>query len=514
MTQEVHNQLLTKYDVVYLAHLSDFFSAPITKLYKELKQAYRPQYSDQQRIVIVDDVKDCDQTKSDFYVYLYKVLEHLDITNFFVLVVGQTDAWLRTCQPKTSDPTRIQFEYYRVVEQQVFQPTNFGIPETICADPWINVAIFEDGRVSACCLVEDGSEERITQSSLSNILGNNRNVKLRQDFLQGIRPVECVQCWRNEDAGKISKRLNDRFVFKNQWFNIDWNQTNATQFVSLDIKLKNTCNLSCRICSPQFSSKWYDEMCKHESVYPEVKNYKNIRLEWDDSTDQKIWNEVTAVGQQIRYITFSGGEPLLDKSHVKMLKFLIESGVSCEVNLHYNTNGTIYAEHLVPLWNKFNQVELSFSIDNVEEKFEYERYGADWDETVKVIDQYLNLDKDQYSFNINNTVSVLNVLDIYDLYQFALNKNLKLSFNMLSTPEELNITNLNRPSKQLITQKLLSVGDAKFVEIVQPVLNYLNNSDTKITNKDIINYLQKTDHVRGQDFYNTHGELGSMLNLQ
>ena len=78
-----------------------------------------------QRIVFVDSVPTID-TKP-FYNYLNRILKHLDIDDCFVHI------------EKYGDDT-------------VLNPTNFSIPETICASPWINLEIRQQGNIAPCCL--------------------------------------------------------------------------------------------------------------------------------------------------------------------------------------------------------------------------------------------------------------------------------------------------------------------------------------------------------------------------
>ena len=168
-------------------------------------------------------------------------------------------------------------------------------------------------------------------------------------------------------------------------FGVDYNNTDSTELISLDIKLKNICNLSCRICEPIASSKWASEVSQHPESYPQWASLKNIKTEWTDDTSSNLWKDIEKIGNNLEYITFAGGEPLLDKSHARMLEYFVNNDRSTQISLHYNTNGTVYADNLIPFWNKFKQVELSFSVDNTESKFEYERHGAVWADVIECI---------------------------------------------------------------------------------------------------------------------------------
>ena len=61
--------------------------------------------------------------------------------------------------------------------------------------------------------------------------------------------------------------------------------------------------------------------------------------------------------------------------------FTIENnGYADNIEIHYNTNGTQFPEEFIETWRKFRKVEIAFSIDNLGERFEFERSGAKWAE--------------------------------------------------------------------------------------------------------------------------------------
>jgi MoaA/NifB/PqqE/SkfB family radical SAM enzyme len=230
-----------------------------------------------------------------------------------------------------------------------------------------------------------------------------------------------------------------------------------------------------------------------------------------NDADSTLWKDIEQLSAEVQYITLSGGEPLLDKSHVEMLEYFVNKNRS-KISLHYNTNGTVYAPHLIPLWNKFKQVELSFSIDNVELKFEYERYGSTWSTVIDTMDRYKLLDPEIYKFNVYVTVTVLNILDLYDVFQFCRQYNFPVVFNTLTTPEELNVGVFNKQQKDYISNKLLKIQDNEFRQIIIPIINLMNTQITQCNTIDMINYLSVTDKIRFQNFRTTYTELSSILN--
>ena len=76
-----------------------------------------------------------------------------------------------------------------------------------------------------------------------------------------------------------------------------------------------------------------------------------------------------------------------------MLKFSADNGFAENIEIHYNTNGTHFPEEFIETWKKFRKVEIAFSIDNLGERFEYERSGAKWEEVEANIQRFHALKK-------------------------------------------------------------------------------------------------------------------------
>ena len=510
----VNMHLGDAYDVLYLEKIKYFFESPMNQLYQKLVKVNRESYSNNHRIVLIDNLVP-DKNKQYFYNYLQKIITHLDITNCFVIIVTSdshvadyVDAARKTY---SQDQTHMQIEQMILPNESVTNPTNFNIPDTICVNPWIGLEIRHNGYISPCCIYKNSNDNKsIVDHSLLDIINSDSQIELKQQFLQGQQPLGCQKCWDDEYNNKSSKRLRDNYVFREKLFDIDYNNTSSA-LLSLDIKLKNTCNLSCRICGPTASSKWQSEWSNNVESYPQWDSLKNVKINVVNDADSTLWKDIEQLSAEVQYITLSGGEPLLDKSHVEMLEYFVNKNRST-ISLRYNTNGTVYAAHLIPLWNKFKQVELSFSIDNVESKFEYERYGSTWSTVIDTMDRYKLLDPEIYKFNMYVTVTVLNILDLYDVFQFGRLYNFPVIFNTLTAPEELNVGVFNKQQKDYISNKLLTIQDDEFRQVIIPITNLMNHQITQCNTIDTINYLSVTDKIRFQNFRTTYTELSSILN--
>ena len=479
------NDKLAQYDVLYIEKVKYFLEQPINQLYRELVKQKRKYYEPNQRIVFVDSVPNID-TKP-FYNYLNRILTHLDIDDCFVHI------------EKYGNDT-------------VLNPTNFNIPETICVNPWITLEIRQQGNVTPCCayripdkLVVDCDYPNVKDVSIKDIDYSD----LRQELLDGKQPAGCNECWKNEKHGVRSQRQHDAYVHRDNIFDIDYNDTKTSKLVSLDIKINKTCNLSCRMCTPALSSKWANEVSRNKESYPQFSLSSLIKQEWTDVNGSKVWKDLEDITDDLSYLLFSGGEPLLDKTHSSMLQYFINKQRSSDISIHYNTNATVFASNLVPLWSSFKKVTLSFSIDNTGKKFEYERYGESWKTIVDTVEKYKKVT--DLNLNVWSTITTLNILDTYSLFQFCKEYELPVSFNPLDKPKQMNICLFNKNQKKYITDKLLNIQDDEFQKIIEPIVSLMNSTTISTETADMIDFLSVTDKIRKQDYKHTYKELTGIL---
>ena len=477
---DVTKHLKENYDILYIQKVKYFLELPINQLYRELVKLRRDWYAPNQRIVLVDSLSEVD-TKP-FYNYLNRILAHLDIDSCFIHIEKYGNETVETV-------------------------TNFSIPKTICANPWINLEIRQQGNLSPCCLYKMDNYKNVKDVSVTDIDFSD----LRQDLLDGKKPTGCSKCWNDEKNNVISKRLNDAYMYRDKIFDIDYNDTKSKNLISLDIKINKTCNLSCRICNPRYSSKWASEVSNNKKSYPQFASIPIVKNEWTEINGSKVWKDLEEITSDLSYITFLGGEPLLDKTHSSMLQYFINKQKSIHMSLHYNTNATIFASNLIPLWNCFKRVELSFSIDNTGKKFEYERYGVSWKTVVDTIEKYKKLTETVLNFNVFSTITTLNILDTYTLFQFCKEHKLPVVFQLLTRPKQLNICLFNNKQKKYISDKLLNIQDDEFQEIIEPIIKSMNSSSMSIDTTNMVDYLSITDKIRKQDYKQTYEELTYIL---
>jgi len=275
--------------------------------------------------------------------------------------------------------------------------------QQFCVLPWISLEASPIGSVRPCCLADDeivdnsGVKFNLATANFADIQNSNHMQSLRNQFLQEQRPQTCRKCWNEEDAGRTSKRMHTLDRLKHTIKDTNWT-ADAKSLMFLDLKLGNICNLKCRICGSWSSSQFATE--EIQAAEPEQRKhtfaYQMLRAGNWPRENQNFWSEIDLCVNDIRYIEFTGGEPFMIDEHFAMLQGIVDRGIADQVEIHYNTNGTQFPEHAQDIWRHFKTVEIAFSIDDLGDRFEYQRTNAVWNEVIANIELFKQL-RQQYS---------------------------------------------------------------------------------------------------------------------
>lgn len=411
------------------------------------------------------------------------------------------------------------------------------LPKTICMLPWVSLETSPTGTARPCCLAreeitdENGEKYRLTDTPLQTIYKSTYMQDLRKQFRAGEKPETCKLCWDEEAAGRTSKRMNSSLRFKEFTETkdvaelnaiIDWANDTPDQLWSLDLKLGNICNLKCRICGSWSSSKWASEEMDYVKSYADPK--KHIAYTWLKQgawprNADTFWENLKALLPNIKYFEFTGGEPWMIQEHVDLLQYAVDNGFSKGIDIHYNTNGTISPETLAPLWGEFGRVDIAFSVDNVGDRFEYERYGAKWDmvnyhiglTTVARANEWPNITT-QLCF----TVNIQNVYYIDELLSWADTKHFgSIYFNMLHSPDHMSVQYMTPAAQELVLNKLKTHfwTTTKYQQEISNVINFIENGKGS-DGSEFLSKMQQTDAYRKQSFMTTHPEIARAMGYE
>jgi len=235
--------------------------------------------------------------------------------------------------------------------------------------------------------------------------------------------------------------------------------------------------------------------------------------QWPRKTET-FWDNLRKLIKEVRYFEFTGGEPWLIQEHFDLLQFAVQEGFAKDIEIHYNTNATTWNESFVDIWKHFKRVDIAFSIDNVGERFEYERYGAKWDKANEIIDRVmqLQLENSVFTTQLCFTINTLNIYYIAELLEWADTKKFgNIHFNILHSPEEFSIQTIPEEAKKKISNYLIT-RDFKVQHRteVNKIIKFMKNGQCS-DGEGFKQRVAQTDQYRNQSLWNTHPELAEIM---
>lgn len=296
-----------------------------------------------------------------------------------------------------------------------------------CAMPFVSLRIEDSqnknsSKVRPCCIYRFDSEKFASVDDYLNseFLKNLQNHLLEKDEL----PPGCSTCAKVEKEGQLSVRQHKNKFFSNI-------KPKVTQIKEIDLFVSNTCNLSCIMCSPKFSSAIGAEQ-KKLGLVKEIYNF--------DETDFAL--ESLSSLSTLSNITIAGGEFFYTKRHKEILQVIVDKKIE---NVKITTNGTVFNKETVDLLSSIPKLEIRFSIDGTGSSYEFIRYPAKWNSVRENIEKY-RLALPIAKFETVLVVQPLILKSIFDWLDFSNVNNLEthwinilgedLIWSMLTTEEK------------------------------------------------------------------------------
>jgi len=344
--------------------------------------------------------------------------------------------------------------------------------DSFCPLPWIQISIKPSGMMTTCCVMRALTKEGTTPSrdiqkqmecgdlaysrlwwennkntyicgtdSMFDVLNAQLLKDVRVSMLKGERHDVCKTCWTRErySNGKVSVRVRvkrkwDKRINPEIAREITGGDGTITKFDIKNIELRfgNHCNLKCVMCHPGHSNLWYSDWKKLSMMKTfwtddgsDVDSFLfgGTYYSMEDSTPFDWYKtnlfkkEFLEIHKGLEEIYWAGGEPLLCKEHFDILQILIESGVSKNINLRYDSNITYIPDRLIEMWKKFRWVGVQASVDDVGIKNDYIRYPSKWNIIIKNLKKLDNLGREVA--HSGTTISCYNILTFLDFAEWA-----------------------------------------------------------------------------------------------
>lgn len=524
MLSQIHYSL-REFNVLHLQNLSSYLSLPSGKMFDDLLEIKQEDFKNRDRIVfyLTDSISSIQI--NDLLSALQKNLTLLDIPNFFVLIAtNQTSIkeLLVTIQKQYSfEETPIGFEFidcpvttFTGVVSSLVNP-----PESICIYPWIGVDISQLGNYRPCCFYsedikdEHGNYYNVKTHSIDEVYLSDAMRSLRQEFRQGQKPDQCKRCWFEERAGNRSKRQLAKTKLLTGPFNTNWEEDDTDNLQIVSVGLGITCNIKCRICSPNVSSSVANEVLLYTNNKKAHPVYQTlIESNWVNKKELPLWNSLLNQAH-LKCLDFSGGEPMLSKSHFKLLEALIAQKKAKDISMHYNTNGTVLSKNAVNLWSEFKLVHIDLSIDNIGSRFEFERSGGKWADVLNVLAQYQALRSKKFRVGLHLTVNIQNAYYLPEICDWAQTYLFDdIHFNLLRDPAHMSLDYITPAGKTLVLEKLskYKCTDTRLQNHIQIVTDFLNTATTS-DGKEFCHLMKILDTRRNESFSELYPEIAKAM---
>jgi len=272
--------------------------------------------------------------------------------------------------------------------------------KAFCIMPFVHIHVNERNDVKLCCLAKD--EIKIKKYSDTFDFDTDPEYQaIRAKLLAGERVPHCQNCYDYEDGGADSSRLRDSAEWIKK-LELESLADVKPALVSYDIRNDNLCNLSCRMCNPQFSSQL-------------SKEYRALGWIWDHENEPRSFNFNTVVDMAtVQKIYVAGGEPSLMPAFREFLQRAIAAGRT-DIEILMSTNMTNLNHEYRDLLKPFDKVVIVCSIDGYDQVNRYIRWPADWPTLVENIKE---MHKITTNIAFNVTVGIWNIARLSELIRF------------------------------------------------------------------------------------------------
>jgi|TARA_B110000495_G_C23021293_1_gene605955 organic radical activating enzyme len=248
---------------------------------------------------------------------------------------------------------------------------------------------------------------------------NKETLQARSDLKNNIKTSRCIDCWREEDAGTMS-----------------WRQMKNNEYYSSSIKINiqifSNCNQSCFYCVPTLSSgiqkynKWIDKDTGDFSFFDD----ENTLFDFTHIIDF-----VKNIDKNKKFLELgiSGGEPFINfniflENIVEIIK-VFNTTNDRWITLNISTNSNVKPNNLLLFYDKINKLKEKYKIDviiltsieNIEERAEYVRYGLDWDNFLENFKIHTKHAKYHLIRMTLNPFSIVNISDFFKYFYSKFN---------------------------------------------------------------------------------------------
>jgi MoaA/NifB/PqqE/SkfB family radical SAM enzyme len=278
--------------------------------------------------------------------------------------------------------------------------------KTYCSGIDTGLFVYVNGGTKVCC---GGSYDfgSVRQQPVKEIFNSQKFIEVRAALHNNQQHDYCKGCY---DIEKIAPGSSQMSAFNDQFPAVNGDR----RLKLIDIRWSNVCNLTCRYCNVNDSSEWR----KLHGL-----SIESVNRDYTES----LFEEVLANRDTIECAYLLGGEPLMQKHNERLLSIIrAETKIDLLTNLAVSNlaNNKIYQ----PL-QRFPNVLWNLSFDNVGDRFEYVRQGAQWatftDNLKRICDDF-----GPGRVTFHPVYTLWNAHNLEEYYEFAAKQNFRVNWQI------------------------------------------------------------------------------------
>jgi sulfatase maturation enzyme AslB (radical SAM superfamily) len=379
--------------------------------------------------------------------------------------------------------------------------------KTFCILPWIHLCVRTNNTLRPCCryIPEDYKSFNTSIDSFPTkgieTMNDALFTKIRQNMLQGNKDPGCIKCYDQEDRAGFSLRT----LFNEQYkdIKVEENNTNFKLVRYIEMSLDNICNLECKMCSSEYSTKLIKRDSEfrdpvHKKLEPNFTKFDSIDL------------------SELQEIKILGGEPFITPNLEKFLDYISNKSDISKITLIFATNATTMPSPKVSKkLKKFKGLTFFISLDSYDKVNDYQRQNSSYLETFENSQNFLKMFDNCVYFSYHSVVTLLNANVLSKSLNFLeVDNKFNVSIDFARHPEYLSllyapddylnwVIDLNKDNERAYTLVSKFAKNSKydddhwsmFLKRIKMWNNFYKN-DLKDYNLELHNFLNKYSSYR------------------
>lgn len=323
----------------------------------------------------------------------------------------------------------------------------------LCYAPFIGLYATHNGKYAPCC-----SSAQFDFNSPEEYLNSDILKDIKDKLLKNQWPESCARC--RDQYSDIPTWDFFKSVVKTDNISV------------LDYRPSNICNLKCKMCFASSSNLIEKEI----KQYPELQKWIELPSEGKDQSAN-----INFIKQnRFKIIKLLGGEPTADRNVWSLLQVILDTYEELPV-LKFTTNATNLNKKFNNLICQFDQVEITFSIDAVNQAYENIRTNARWENTKRNVENAFKSGVAK-KYNFNTVLTPYNIRHLVPLLDWYYSLHtMHYQFKIHFEDSAANYTSLSAVMPGIISKASKDISiwckdkDRNFINKISELIDIINN---------------------------------------